>query len=143
MRKDVRSSRKSKEVVYYDSGKVFVSDTTLRTPRKTFRLNRIEKLALRRDPLFFALPICIPLIVFGYGFFEYLYIYEMLIIFCGSALILFLAYNVGILFVESKAVSEPALVSKLSTLREVRIAVEDAMEGRVDEDIELNDSNEE
>ena len=72
---DDGSARRSrrKEVVYYEDGRFFVSNRNLKTPRKTFRVARIEKLALRRDPFFICLPIIALLVAFAVRFDGYLY----------------------------------------------------------------------
>lgn len=132
---DDGSARRSrrKEVVYYEDGRFFVSNRNLKTPRKTFRVARIEKLALRRDPFFICLPIIALLVAFAVRFDGYLYDHEKIIIYGVSAAGFFITKNLAILFVESKAVSEPAAIGSINTLRKVRHAVEDAIDDHHDE----------
>ncbi|MCB0214226.1 MAG: hypothetical protein KDJ52_33110 [Anaerolineae bacterium] len=115
------------EVIYYQSRKFLVSNKQLRTPRKTYRIFRIEKISLRRDILYFSLPICLLVGLFIYNFNGFLYREEILAVGVVIFLVLSLSFYLGVLHVESKAISEPAAISSIKELRKVRAAVENAM----------------
>jgi len=128
MPKPVTPRRRTDLHTYFDNGKFVVTDRNLKTPRKTYRVSTIEKIALRRDPLYFALAVCVPMIGLLFAFNDYLYNYERVILGGGSLLLIFLTARLGILFVESKALAEMAAVAPMATLRQVREAVEHSID---------------
>ena len=132
--------RKRDEHVYFQDGKFTVTDRNLKTPRKTYRIANIEKIALRHDPIYFALAVCLPALGLLFAFNDYLYNHERLILGGGSALLIFITARYGILFVESKALSEMAALAPMPTLRKVREAVENAIDdfhdANPDDDVE-------
>lgn len=124
----VKRKREREEHVYFDNGKFIVSDRNLKTPRKTYRLGRIEKIGLRRDPFYFALALCIPAIGLLLAFNNYLYNYERVILIVGPLAALYVTSRLGVLYVESKALADMAAIAPISTLRTVRAAVEEAID---------------
>jgi hypothetical protein len=131
--------RRREEHIYFENGKFSVTDRNLKTPRRTYRIATIEKIALRRDPFYFALALSIPAMGLIFAFNQYLYDYERIILAGGSALALALTSRLGVLFVESKALAEMAAVASMPTLRQVREAVEAAIDDFHDQSDDAGD----
>lgn len=124
-----RRLRKDRHV-YYQDEKFLVSERQLKGPRKTYKIRNIEKISLRRDPFYFALAFCVPLVGFAIQFNWLLYWYEIAVIGGLLGIVLPATFNLGVLFVESKALSggDMAAIGNLKTLRTVREAVEAAVD---------------
>lgn len=131
--------RRREENIYFENGKFSVTDRNLKTPRRTYRIATIEKIALRRDPFYFALAISLPAVGLIFAFNQYLYDYERIILAGGSGLALALTSRLGVLFVESKALAEMAAVASMPTLRQVREAVEAAIDDFHDQSDDADD----
>lgn len=127
MRKVVRK-RARDEHIYYDDGKFSVTDRNLKTPRKTYRIASLEKIGLRRDPVYFALALSLPMLGLLYAFNNFLYDYERIALVAIPAFLLLVTSRLGILFVESKALAEMAAMASIGRLRAVREAVEAAID---------------
>lgn len=123
-----RVSRKRDENIYYDDGKFIVTDKNLKTPRKTYRLSRIEKISLRRDPFYFALAIALPLLGFLWAFNGLLYQGERIALVVIPLVLVGLTARLGVLYVESRTLGEMAALAQMTKLRDVRQAVEDAID---------------
>ena len=121
------------EVLFAGSG-FEVTDKLLRTPRKTYAIERIEYVSVERPLLLFAAPPAAGLLGFAASFHRYLYPGEIvtLVGLCIGTIGLSLA--VGTLRVHSLALRDEEVASSfgfISTLREVRRAVEHAMAARL------------
>jgi hypothetical protein len=124
-----RVIRKREENIFYEDGKFTVTDKNLKTPRKTYRIARIEKIALRRDPFYLALALAVPLIGFLFAFNNYLYNGERVALVAIPIILIGSTARLGVLFVESRTLGEMAAIAPMTVLREVRSAVEDAIDG--------------
>lgn len=123
--------------VYFEGDGFQVTSRNLKTPRKTYKISRIEKIALRRDPFYFALALAVPALGLLFSFNNLLYDYERYILIGGSIFFISATSQLGLLFVESKALSDVAAIGKLSTLRAVREAVESVLDEMPDRDDEF------
>lgn len=124
-----RVIRRTREAnIYFEDGKFLVTDRNLKTPRKTYRIAKIEKIALRRDPFYFALALSLPLLGFWWAFNDLLYTYERIILTSLPVGMIALTSKIGVLYVESLTLGEMAAVANMSVLRNVRAAVEDSMD---------------
>lgn len=116
--------------VIFRGGGFEVNDRLLRTPRKTYRIDQIEYVAVQRPLLFFLLPPALGLIGFAATFARYLYPGEImtLVVVCGVSAVV--ASLFGTLRVHSLALRDEEVAMSfglVSTLRQVRRAVETAM----------------
>lgn len=121
------------ENLIFRGGGFEVSDRLLRTPRKTYRIDQIEYVAVQRPLLFFLLPPALGLIGFAATFRRYLYTGEIATLgaVCGVSAIVAVLF--GTLRVHSLALRDEEVAMSfglVSTLRQVRQAVETAMAGR-------------
>lgn len=118
------------DATFFSGGGFTVTDRLLRTPRKTYSIHRIEYVSVERPLLLFLLPPVIGLIGFAVVFRRYLYMSEILSLvgICIAAAIV--AFLFGTLRIHSLALRDSEVASSLglvTTLREVRHAVEKAM----------------
>lgn len=119
--------------VFYSGGGFEVSETLLRTPRKTYALERIEYVSVQRPLAFFVGLPAAGLIGFTLGFWRYLSGTEAALLIGGSALAIAGAFCVGTLRVHSMALRDDEVAMSfglIGTLRAVRMAVEQAMAWR-------------
>ena len=116
------------------SGRGFeVTDRLLRTPRKSYAINRIEYVAVERPLLLFVVPPALGLIGFIGIFRRYLFTGEIVTLGIACALAIAAALLFGTLKVHSLALRDSEIASSLglvTTLRQVRRAVEKAMAAR-------------
>lgn len=117
-----------KEKIFYDDERFKVTNRYLKTPRKTYQLNRIEKVSIVRDALFMGLAVSLGLILFSMVFGQYLKPLEVKIIMLLPALILWGSLRVGTLYITSKALAEPAMIWDISVLYKVRDALDQAIQ---------------
>lgn len=118
------------EPVFFDGGGFTVTARLLRTPRKTFALQRVEYVSVERPLLLFLVPPALGLIGLTFAFRRYLYpseIISMVVVCLAAAVVAFLF---GTLRVHSLALRDSEIASSLglvTTLRHVRRAVEKAI----------------
>lgn len=118
------------DTIIYRGGGFEVSDRLLRTPRKTYLIPQIEYVAVQRPLLYFLLPPALGLLGFATVFACYLYTNEIVTLVAVSAVAGVVAFLFGTLRVHSLALRDDEVamsVGLVSTLKEVRRAVEDAM----------------
>lgn len=123
--------------VFYRGGGFEVTDALLRTPRKTYKLGQIEYVSVQRPLLFFAGLPAIGLIGFCAVFWRYLHGGEIVALLAGCSLALAAALIFGTLRVHSLALRGDEITTSIGAvarLREVRMAVEWAMQARQDQD---------
>lgn len=116
--------------LHYQGGGFAVSDTLLKTPRKSYALARIEYVSVTRPLLSFAGPPAIGLIGFAVSFWRYLHLTEIAALVGVSVAALILAAKFGVLRVHSLALRDDEVAQSfgpISRLRAVREAVEAAM----------------
>lgn len=119
--------------LFYRGGGFEVGERLLKTPRKTYRIDQIEYVAVQRPLLFFLLPPAVGLIGFAIVFARYLYTGEIVTLVAVSAVAGVVASLFGTLRVHSLALRDEEVamsIGLVSTLREVRRAVENAMASR-------------
>lgn len=110
-----------------------VTDRLLRTPRKTYLIPQIEYVSVQRPLLHFLLPPAIGLIVFAAVFRRYLFTGEILVVVAICAVAIVVAFLFGTLRVHSLALRDEEVAMSfglVSTLKDVRRAVENAMASR-------------
>lgn len=118
------------DAIFFSGGGFTVTDRLLRTPRKTYAINRIEYVSVERPLLLFLLPPVIGLVCFAVVFRRYLYAGEIITLIFVCAIAATLAFLFGTLRVHSLALRDSEVASSLglvTTLRDVRLAVEKAM----------------
>lgn len=121
------------DATIFAGGGFEVTALLLRTPRKTYAIERIEYVSVERPLLLFATPPAIALLGFGAAFHRYLYAGEITALVIGCAGVIALALRLGTLRVHSLALRDEEVASSfglISTLRQVRRAVETAMAER-------------
>lgn len=119
--------------VFYSGGGFEVTDTLLRTPRKSYALGQIEYVSVQRPLLAFAGLPALGALGFCMAFWRYLHTGEIVALFGVSALALLVALLVGTLRVHSLALRDDEVamsIGLVARLREVRAAVERAMAAR-------------
>lgn len=116
----------AKPIIYYEDSSYLVSDTKVRSPRKTYRIDKIEKISLRRDPFYFSLAFTILLaffvMKFGRPVGDYIHLFLLLCLVLTAILRRF-----GMIMLTSKAMSELAFIGLYGRLANVREAIEKAM----------------
>ncbi|MGE0279584.1 MAG: hypothetical protein AB7P20_03075 [Rhizobiaceae bacterium] len=118
--------------IFYHGGGFEVTDTLLRTPRKTYSLARIEYVSVTRPLLFFAGPPAIGAAGFALAFYRYLYAGEIAALAVAATAALVAASLLGTLRVHSLALRDDEIAQSFGPiwrLRQVRRAVERAMTG--------------
>lgn len=112
--------------LYYQDRDFLITSSKAKSPRKTYRIDKIEKISLRRDPFFImlALSVFTGLFLMRFGFALNIGpFFFFLVVMIGA----YVASYFGMLYVTSKAVSELAFVGLYGRLAEVREAIEKAM----------------
>lgn len=120
------STDAAKPIIYYKDSDYLVSNAKVKSPRKTYRVDKIEKISLRRDPFYFSLAFTILLAFFvmkfgssvGEGVFRFLLV---CIVFTS------ILRRFGMIMLTSKAISELAFIGLYGRLADVREAIERAM----------------
>lgn len=120
------STATAKPIIYYEDSSYLVSDAKLKSPRKTYRIDKIEKISLRRDPFYFSLAFTILLaffvMKFGRPVGENVHLFLLLCLVLTAILRRF-----GMIMLTSKAISELAFIGLYGRLVNVREAIEKAM----------------
>lgn len=120
-------------LVHYRGGGFEVTDRLLRTPRKSYAINRIEYVSVQRPLIFFAGLPALGLIGFALAFHRYLAAGEIVTLAIVSCAGVAAGLTVGTLRVHSLALRDDEVsisFGLLSRLRAVRVAVERAMVAR-------------
>lgn len=110
-----------------------VDANVLRTPRKTYALERIEYVSVKRSAFWITALIAIPVIGLTLTFIRYFYFSELMFAWFLAGVALFIAANVGVLKVRSLAIDddeEGTTFGPIGTLQEVRLNVERAIAAR-------------
>ena len=118
---------------FYREGGWLVTDTILRTPKKSFDVSRIESVAVRRNVFHLAAAPGVGMFLLALAFWPYLYGGERLFLTLGPVVCLVLAWNVGTIRVDSLALRDDeggVIYGRHSRLMAVREAVEQAIEAR-------------
>lgn len=123
-----------KPVVYYRDAGFLVTSAKVKSPRKTYRVDKIEKVSIRRDLYFLSLAFTIFLILFllKFGWITgYPHAFFILYI---SIVITYITKQISMLFITSKAVSELAFIGLNDRLEKVRDGIERAMHNESNDD---------
>ncbi|MFT8247170.1 hypothetical protein [Roseomonas sp. BN140053] len=112
--------------IYYKDRRFLISSVQARSPWKTYRTNRIEKVSVRRDPFFITLALCILIWFFIVTFIKPgVFVNALILLALGAPA--YLTYRIGILMVTTKALSEVAFIGDYAVIRKVRTAIEKAL----------------
>lgn len=112
--------------VYYQDRRFLISSVQARSPWKTYRTNRIEKVSVRRDPFFFTLAFGVLVWFFVIKFISPPGIVSLALI-PAIAGPVWLSYRIGVLMVTTKALSEIAFIGDYAVIKKVRAAIERAL----------------
>lgn len=118
---------------FWRGGGFEVTDSLLRTPRKTYALGQVEYVEVQRPLLFFAGLPALGMIGLCASFWRYLLVLEILSLLCVAAGAIAAALHFGTLKVHSLALRDDDVAMSFGPivrLREVRAAVEQAMAAR-------------
>lgn len=120
-------SPKSGPIVYYEDRDFLITSSKAKSLRKTYRIDKIEKVSLRRDPFYImlAVTIFIGLFIVRFGAVNFPLQVYLLMLFC--AVVTFISSYFGLLFVTSKAISELGFIGVYERLADVRLAIEKSM----------------
>lgn len=132
-RADGASLEPAGETVRFAGGGFLVTDRILRTPRKSYVLERIEYISVERPLALFLLPPALGLAGFAVAFHRYLWPAELVFVGAFGIAALIASLTVGTLKVHSLALRDQEVASNIgliTTLRRVRQAVEMAMAAR-------------
>lgn len=114
-------------LVYYRDAEFLVTAAKVKSPRKTYRVDKIEKVSIRRDLYFISLAfsglVFLFLLRFGHVFLSPV----PFIIFWMAIVATYVAKQISMLFITSKAVSEFAFIGLNDRLEKVREGIERAM----------------
>lgn len=120
--------------VHYNGGGFTVTQSMLRTTRKTYDLDEIQFVSVQRGLLLFVLVPAVAGILFVMRFFHYLYFFTEvvpLVLVCAAAI--YVASQVGTLRVRSFALNDEEESNSFGLMRDlvpVRAAVEKAIMAR-------------
>lgn len=130
----------SKKTIYYQDAQFLVTSSKARAPRKTYRVDKIEKVSLRRDPFFISIAITLFAVLFALKFGRKDTELPTIILSFSIATSYFLR-KFGLLYITSKAISELAFIGLYDRLENVRDAIELSMH-KEDNGIYLLDEDE-
>lgn len=118
---------------YFEQGEWLVTSELLRTPKKTFTLEKLEGVSLRRNLFLMMGAPAIGILLLTLLFLRYLYPGEIAFLLCVSVFTLGISYNVGVFKVEALSLRDEEggiVYGWFSHLNEVRAALEKAFEER-------------
>lgn len=116
--------------VFFSGGGFQVTSGTLTTPRRAYDLRNVEMVSVRQPLLLICGGVGVGLLGFVSAFFRYLYAWEIIGLCVAAALAVIASAMVGTLKVNSLAMrgDEGTLYGRIGTLREVKRAVEKAID---------------
>tara|TARA_R110002167_G_scaffold203184_2_gene407173 strand:- start:1505 stop:1918 length:414 start_codon:yes stop_codon:yes gene_type:complete len=114
---------------YLKLGRFTVTSRTLGTGKRTYQLARLEKTALKRPGLIFALAITAASAGLFWSFQDLIYEHEVPFFFVPQIVATLITSRIAILVVQSKALgSEVAAIGLYGRLARVRAAIDEALE---------------
>lgn len=118
--------------VLFSGGGFEVTSSTLKTPRRAYDLRNVEMVSVRQPLLLISGSIGLGLTGFVIAFFRYLYGWEIFTLGTTALLAITASTLFGTLKVHSLAMrgDEGTLYGRIGTLREVKAAVERALDER-------------
>lgn len=116
--------------VFFSGGGFQVTSGTLTTPRRAYDLRNVEMVSVRQPLLLICGSVGVGLLGFVTAFFRYLYAWEIISLSVAAVLAMIASAMVGTLKVHSLAMrsDEGTLYGRIGTLREVKRAVEKAID---------------
>lgn len=121
------NDQEGKELIFQE-GPLRLSRKTIRAFNRTYAIRRVEKVGVRRDPLYIALGIAAPLIGFVFSFWPYLYWYEITLALVAAIGGIRAAASIGVLYIQAGAAYGVAAVWWIKPLRRFQAAISDALE---------------
>lgn len=121
MAKATTTTAAAKPIVYYQDKGFLVTSSKAKSPTRTYRVDKIEKVSLRNDPFYFAASFSA---LVGMFFITFNMAQWLLTL---SLIPLYILSRISVLYVTSKAVSEIAFIGTHERLQLVREAIEKAM----------------
>lgn len=112
--------------VYYKDADFLVTSSKARAQRKTYRVDKIEKISLRRDPFLISLAMTVFTILFFISFGRESTFLPTIVLSIMVSATIFLR-RIGMLYITSKAISELAFIGLYERLEQVREAIEKSM----------------
>jgi hypothetical protein len=126
----------SEQRTLFKSARFLVTESLLRTPRKTYKLRDIDCVQVKRPFLLLSITLGALLIAWATVFHELLYPIEWFLLASGIAASVTAASRLGVLVVHSWSLRggelENAIVWEVSTVRRIRAALDEAMHNAVE-----------
>lgn len=119
--------------VYYEGGGWQVSDSLVRTPKKTFSLERLEAVSLKRTFFLITFMPAFGGIMLSGLWWRYLFISEIITTLSLSAIALYVSFQLGTLKVDAISLKDDeggTVYGFFNRLSDVRDAIEQAMQDR-------------
>lgn len=119
--------------VYYEGGGWQVSDSLVRTPKKTFSLERLEAVSLKRTFFLITFMPAVGGIMLSGLWWRYLFISEIITTLSLSAIALYVSFQLGTLKVDAISLKDDeggTVYGFFNRLSDVRDAIEQAMQDR-------------
>lgn len=111
--------------IIFNNNGITVSTSLFKTPRHTYRISDIEKIAIKRPLLWFSLPIALGCLSLLLGFRPYLYEHERWICTAVMVFLPIIGWDVVTLSVTSKAyTNDVAAIGHIKTLAAARNALD-------------------
>lgn len=112
----------------YQKGKIRITGQIFKTARRTYKIQYIERLQIKRPWFLFSLPLSLGAGCLLGAYIEYLYPIEIYLCLFTAGFLPFLLYNIGVLSVTSKAyVNDTAVIGTIAGVTSIRQALEDVM----------------
>ncbi|MDD9911207.1 MAG: hypothetical protein OXR62_16185 [Ahrensia sp.] len=118
-------------VSYYSDRDWQVTDSIVRTPRKTFSLEKLEAVSLKRTFFLFAAGPAVGCIIITLLWWRYLYVGEIATLLAASTIALITSFQFGALKVDALSLKDDEggiVFGRFNQLARVRDAIEQAMQ---------------
>lgn len=120
----------------FRSKRFMVTEKTLRTPRKTYALDQVDYVQVKRPFLLLSIAVGVLLLAWAMAFWDLLHREEQGCLVLGVIACIAATSRIGTLVVHSLSLRgsnlEEAVIWEISTVRQVRGAVDEAMRRRTD-----------
>lgn len=119
--------------VLFSGGGFEVTTGTLKTPRRAYDLRNVEMVSVRQPLLIICGGVGLGMLGFTIAFYRYLYAWEIMTLGASAVLAIIASATFGTLKVHSLAMrgDEGLLYGRISTLRQVKQAVEKVIDAKV------------
>lgn len=118
-------------VTYYSDRDWQVTDSIVRTPRKTFSLDKLEAVSLKRTFFLFTVGPAVGCIIITLLWWKYLYVAEIITLLTASIIALIASFQFGALKVDALSLKDDeggTVFGRFNQLALVRDAIEQAMQ---------------